>query len=39
MEDITGLLTEATTLWTALMGLGILVLGFVAGRKLFKKGV
>jgi len=37
MEDITGLLASATTLWTAITVLGVLVIGFVAGRKLFRK--
>jgi len=37
MADITDLLTDATTLWTAIAGLAVIVIGFVAGRKLFRK--
>jgi len=37
MSDITDLLADATTLWTAIAVLAVTVLGFVAGRKLFRK--
>jgi len=37
MDDITGLVTDATTLWGVVAVLAVTVLGFVAGRKLFRK--
>ena len=37
MADITALLTDAETLWTAVAALAVIVIGFVAGRKLFRK--
>lgn len=37
MDAITDLLTDATTLWTAISVLAVVVIGFVAGRKLFAK--
>jgi len=37
MADITALLDDADTLWTAIAALAVIVLGFVAGRKLFRK--
>ena len=37
MTSITGLLTSATTLWTAIAALAVVVIGFTAGRKLFRK--
>lgn len=37
MEAITELLTDATTLWTAISVLSVVVIGFVLGRKLLRK--
>jgi len=37
MPDITALVDSAETLWTAVAALAVLVIGFVAGRKLFRK--
>lgn len=37
MDDITALLADATALWTAIAVLSVTVIGFVAGRKLFRK--
>ena len=37
MSDIVTLLTGATTLWTSIAALAVVVIGFTAGRKLFKK--
>jgi len=37
MTSITTLVTAAGTLWTAVAALAVLVIGFVAGRKLFRK--
>lgn len=37
MDAITGLLTDATTLWTAIAGLAVIVIGFTMGRKLIRK--
>jgi len=37
MADITDLLADATTLWTAVATLAIIVVGFVIGRRFLKK--
>ena len=37
MADITALLTDAETLWTAVAGLAVVVIGFLIGRKFVKK--
>ncbi len=37
MDAITDLLTDATTLWTAVSVLAVVVIGFVIGRKLIFK--
>jgi len=37
MADITALLTDAETLWTAVAALAVLVIGFGIGRKLIRK--
>lgn len=37
MDSITGLLTSASTLWTAVAALAVIVIGFMIGRKLIKK--
>jgi len=37
MDAITDLLTDATTLWTAIMVLGGTIIAFVVGRRLFRK--
>jgi hypothetical protein len=37
MSDITDLLTDATTLWTAVAALAVIVIGFTIGRKLIRK--
>ena len=37
MTEITSLLCDATTLWTAVAALAVVVIGFTAGRKLFRK--
>jgi len=39
VEAITDLLTDANTLWTGAATLGVLVIGFVVGRKLLRKAV
>ncbi|MCK9589906.1 MAG: hypothetical protein WC003_15510 [Terrimicrobiaceae bacterium] len=39
MENITELLTFANTLWIGIVVLCVLVIGFVAGRKLFRRVV
>jgi len=37
MSDITELLTDATTLWTAVVVLAVAVTGFLIGRRFVKK--
>jgi len=37
MSDITDLLDDATTLWTAVAVLAVTVIGFVIGRRFVKK--
>ena len=37
MTEFTTLIGTASTLWTAVAALAILVVGFLAGRKLFRK--
>jgi len=37
MSDITDLLTDANTLWIAVAALSVTVIGFIVGRRLFKK--
>lgn len=37
MDAITDLVADATTLWGVVAVLAVTVIGFVAGRKLFRK--
>jgi len=37
MPDIEALVTDADALWTTVVALAVLVIGFVIGRKLIRK--